>query len=125
MNDAFGFFAANAAGAQWPMSGAERTAALHADVWHAYADTTELSTGSSILITGGHRRVRVRSGDRLTIEMPHGRRYELLVLLRADHSMRAADQNGTVQNLSLVEHDGQFEELRLSEGFSREIWRFE
>jgi hypothetical protein len=123
VNDAFGFFVANAAGAQWPMSGVERTAALHADVWHAYADTTDLGSGSSILITGGHRRVRIRSGDRLTIEMPHGRRYELLVLLRADHSMRTADQNGTVQDLSLVENNEQFQELSLSDGFSREIWR--
>ena len=122
MNSAFGFFVANAAGAQQPIWAAERTSALHSEMWHAYADTTDLDSASSILITGGHRRVRLRSRDRLTIEMPHGRRSELLVLLGAGHSMRAANQNRTVQDLELVEHDEQF---NLSEVFSREIWRFQ
>jgi hypothetical protein len=122
MNGAFGFFVANAAGAQWPMSETERSAALHPNVWHAYADTAELRSGSRILVTGGHGPVRLRSGDRLTIEMPHGRRYELLVLLRAGHSMRAADQNAAVQNLTLAANDEEFEGFGLSEGFSREVW---
>jgi hypothetical protein len=125
MNSALAMFSASGAEAQWPMSETERTAVSHPNVWHAYADTAELNGGSHILVTGGHRQVRIRSGDRLTIEMPHGRRYELLVLLRADQSMRVADQNGAVQNLALAMPDEQLNDFRLSEGFSREVWNVE
>jgi len=120
-----GLFSANAAGAQWPMSAPERAAAMHANMWHAYADAPEVTRGSSILVTGGHSPVRLRSGDRLTIEMPSGERYEMLVLQRDGQSMRAADQNGSVQCLSLAAHDEHFAAFRLCEGFSREIWSLE
>jgi hypothetical protein len=125
MNRALDVFVANAAGAQWPVSATDRTAALHANMWHAYADAAELTSGSSILVTGGHGRIRVRSGDRLTIEMPDGQRYEMLVLQRGGHSMTVADQNGAVQDLSLAVRNEHFENFKLSEGFSREIWSVE
>jgi hypothetical protein len=125
MSSAMDLFAANAAGAQWPMSASERAAAMHANMWHAYADAPELTGASSILVTGGHSPVRLRSGDRLTIEMPGGERYEMLVLQRDGQSMRAADQNGAVQNLSLGARDEHFADFRLCEGFSREIWNVE
>jgi len=48
-------------------------------MWHAYANRPLLQSGTEVLITGGHERVRLRTADQITIEMPDHNRLTAVV----------------------------------------------
>lgn len=90
--------------------------------WHAYASRPVLLSGTEILVTGGHDRVRLRTTDRLSIEMPDNNRLSAVVVDRTGDRLQIAVAGSPRIALEPTTGNGAFEDFKLSDWFSRESW---
>lgn len=89
-------------------------------IYHAYCNGPRLQAGMVVLITGGSEPVDVRTGDQLSIEAPEYIRTSAVVVDRTRRKLLLGLPDGTA--IWLERSHGGFDELKLSEGFSREPW---
>ena len=90
--------------------------------WHAYADRSALTSGTELLVTGGHGAVRLRTGDLVSIETPDRNRISGViidrtrgrVLLAIAGSLQIRLRSGGTSEFLLS--------FKLSDGFSRQGW---
>ena len=90
--------------------------------WHGYADGPALASGAQLLITGGHERIRLATGDQVSIETPDNNRRSGVIVDRTAGRMLVAVGDGPAIHLNLGGGTGAFEHFKLSDGFSRECW---
>ena len=89
--------------------------------YHAYSNAPQLHAGAVVLITGGSQQVAVRTGDQLAIEAPQYSRTSAVVVERTGSKLLLGLPDGTSIWLERA-HGETFDELKLSDGFSRESW---
>jgi hypothetical protein len=89
--------------------------------WHAYASGPSLVSGTEILVTGGHERIRVRTADLISIEMPDGNRLSAVVIDRTGNRLVMVVGEVLVR-MRIAGGAEAFEGFKLSDGFSRQGW---
>ena len=95
---------------------------LTVPTWHAYAGRSALTSGTGLLVTGGHDAVRLRTGDMMSIEMPDRNRVSGIIVDRTQGRLLLAIQ-GSLQVRLRSGGDSEFLlDFKLSDGFSRESW---
>jgi len=92
-------------------------------MWHAYANRPVLEAGTEILVTGGHEPVRLQTADRITIETPDNNRLTAVVVDRTDDHLLLAVGDAPLLHLNASGDGSDFDDFKLSNGFSRQSWR--
>lgn len=89
--------------------------------WHAHASGEMLATTTEIPVTGGHDRVRIRTADRISIEMPDRNRLSAVAIDHTeDHALLAIGASPVrLRTSTKIES---FEGFKLSDGVSRQDW---
>ncbi|KKB10442.1 hypothetical protein VE25_18005 [Devosia geojensis] len=94
-------------------------------MWHAYTNDDLFGHGTAILITGGALPVSIGPGDTVAIETPTGRRLVVATAIEGDSGMTLTDKQGINLVLLRIEESPAFEDFKLSDGFSRQVWIIE
>ena len=90
--------------------------------WHAYADRSPLTAGTGVLVTGGHNRVRLRTGDLMSIETPDRNRISGIIVDRTQGRLLLAIEGSLQIRLNSGGDSVFLLNFKLSDGFSRESW---
>jgi hypothetical protein len=90
--------------------------------WQAYASNAELTSGTEVLVTGGHEPVRIRTGDLFSIETPDRNRLSAVVVDRTSAALTMFVSGRQIVSLQPASGAKDSPELELSDGFSREDW---
>lgn len=92
-------------------------------MWHSYATTSDLLAGTRLLVTGGDQAAEIVVGDTLDVTFPDGGQRIAVVLFCEGHRLVIQfDLELHVELFRSEDETGSFAELRLSDGFSRQIW---
>jgi len=91
-------------------------------VWHCYADAGDMRPGTSVLITGGGEAVELVEQSLLSIDLPDGQRVDATILEESAEHLVIAILDQAPILLRRSEADAVFENFKLSDGFSRQVW---
>jgi hypothetical protein len=90
--------------------------------WQAYADRNPLTSGTGVLVTGGHSAVRLQTGDLMSIETPDRNRVSGIIVDRTQGRLLLAIEGSLQVRLRSGGDSAFLLDFKLSDGFSRESW---
>lgn len=90
--------------------------------WHSYCLVPDLRPGVDILVTGGDQRVAIRRGDTLSIERADWQRSSARVIAGGADVITVIVDGRRTLVLKRRFDVGGFDNFKLSDGFTRQVW---
>ena len=90
--------------------------------WNASANRLHLQSGTEVFVLSAHERVRIRTADILSIDMPDRTRLSAVVIDRTGGSLVLAVNGSTIVRLKLSEVNDADPTAGLSQEFPKQGW---